>query len=130
MTEYAGSKDTEVLKEINDSTPAAPDRIPSWRLALYGLGDSFGGGGQQMVTLLYLVFLTDVMRISPALAGTIFLISRFYDAVTDPFEGIISDRTRTKLGRRKPYLIIGVPLIVISMTLLFTGVDFESEMAR
>lgn len=130
MNVNAGSNDTEVIKEIDDSNPAAPDRIPTWRLALYGLGDSFGGGGQTMVTLLYLVFLTDVMRISPALAGTIFLISRFYDAVTDPFEGLISDRTRTRLGRRKPYLIIGVPLIVLSMTLLFTGVDFKSEMAR
>lgn len=100
------------------------------RLFWYGLGDSFGGGGQALVTLLYLVFLTDVMRISPGLAGTIFLISRIYDAVTDPFEGIIGDRTRTKLGRRKPYLIIGVPLIIISMTLLFTPVGFATEGAR
>jgi oligogalacturonide transporter len=105
-------------------------KIPTWRLFFYGLGDSFGGGSQMMVTLLYLVFLTDVMQISPGLAGTIFLISRIYDAITDPFEGIIGDRTRTKLGRRKPYLIIGIPLIIISLTLLFTPVGFESEGAR
>jgi len=47
----------------------------------------------------------------------VILISKFYDAVTDPFEGIFIDRTRTKLGRRRPYLLAGIFLIQISFFL-------------
>ena len=104
--------------------------IETWRKYLYGMGDFFGAGGPLIIGLVYLVFLTDVMQISPRLAGSIFLVSKIYDAITDPFEGIISDRTRTKLGRRKPYLIIGVPFIILGFSLLFLPANFESEMAR
>ena len=45
----------------------------------------------------------DVVRLSPALAGTVILISKVYDSITDPFEGLLSDRTRIALGRRRPY---------------------------
>ena len=43
-------------------------------------------------------FLTDVVRVDPALAATVLLVSRIYDAITDPFEGILTDRARTRWG--------------------------------
>ncbi len=75
----------------------------------YGLGDIYGGGAGTLISFYYLIFLTDVVRIRPALAGTVILISKVYDALTDPFEGVIADRTRTRLGRRRPYLLAGIP---------------------
>jgi Na+/melibiose symporter-like transporter len=54
------------------------------------------------VSTWYLYFLTDVVKINPGLAGTAFLVSKLWDAVTDPFEGVLTDRTRTRLGRRRP----------------------------
>jgi len=60
----------------------------------------------------------------------VILISKFYDAVTDPFEGIFIDRTRTKLGRRRPYLLAGIFLIQISFFAMFYPVGFETEGGR
>jgi len=105
-------------------------KLGFWQKTAYGLGDIFGGGSGTLIGFYYLIFLTDVIRISPALAGTVFLISKVYDAITDPFEGIISDRTRTRLGRRKPYLIAGVPLVFLSFFALFYPVSLESETQR
>jgi len=96
----------------------------------FGLGDIYGGGSGVIVSFYYLYFLTDVIRINPALAGTAFLISKLYDAVTDPFEGLLTDRTRTPLGRRRPYLLAGILLIFLSFVLMWYPAAFESESMR
>jgi oligogalacturonide transporter len=96
----------------------------------YGLGDIYGGGSGVVISFYYLYFLTDVVRISPALAGTVILISKVYDSITDPFEGIIADRTRTRLGRRRPYLLAGMPLVFLSFLALFYPIDLASEQGR
>lgn len=101
-----------------------------WQKIGYGLGDIYGGGSGVVISFYYLIFLTDVIRISPTLAGTVILISKIYDSITDPFEGILSDRTRTVLGRRRPYLLIGIPLIFLSFLALFYPVNYPSETAR
>jgi oligogalacturonide transporter len=107
-----------------------PDKLPLWRKIGYGLGDIYGGGSGVLISFYYLIFLTDIIQIRPALAGTVILISKVYDAITDPLEGYIADRTRTKIGRRKPYLIAGIPLIFISFTALFYPIAWESEISR
>ncbi|MDC7233698.1 MAG: MFS transporter [Spirochaetales bacterium] len=93
----------------------------------YGAGDLYGGGATTLISMYYLYFLTDVLQISPALAGTAFLISKIWDAVTDPFMGIISDNTRTRFGRRRPYFLAGIFLIFISFALMWAPLPFRSE---
>ena len=80
------------------AAPQADDKLPLWRKIGYGLGDIYGGGSGVVVSFYYLIFLTDVVRLNPALAGTVILISKGYDAITDPLEGVLSDRTRTPAG--------------------------------
>jgi Na+/melibiose symporter-like transporter len=106
------------------------EKLPLWRKIGYGVGDIYGGGSMVVVNFFYLIFLTDVVRISPALAGTVILISKVYDSITDPFEGVLSDRTRTSLGRRRPYLLAGIPLIFLSFIALFYPYSNENEAAR
>jgi oligogalacturonide transporter len=106
------------------------EELSFWRKLGYGLGDIFGGGSSTVISFFYLVFLTDVVQINPGLAGVVILISKVYDTVTDPFEGILSDRTRTAMGRRRPYLLGGVFLILISFSAMFYPVNFESERNR
>ncbi len=101
-----------------------------WQKIGYGLGDIYGGGSGTVISFFYLVFLTDVIGLQPGLAGTVILISKVYDSITDPFEGVISDRTRTRLGRRRPYLLAGVFLVFLSFFALFYPVAYESEAAR
>jgi len=78
----------------------------------------------------YLYFLTDVVLLTPKLAGIVFLVSKAWDAVTDPLMGMISDRTRTRWGRRRPYFLAGVILIFLSFFAMWFPVDFDSELHR
>lgn len=106
------------------------EKLTFWQKLGYGVGDIYGGGAATLIAFFYLVFLTDVVRISPGLAGTVILISKIYDSITDPFEGALSDRTRTKLGRRRPYLLAGIVLVFLSFFAMFYPVTYESETAR
>ena len=106
------------------------EKLSFWQKLGYGMGDFYGGGAGTLISFFYLVFLTDVVRISPGLAGTVILVSKIYDSVTDPYEGVLSDRTRTKLGRRRPYLLAGIPLVFLSFFAMFYPVNFESETTR
>lgn len=84
---------------------------------------AFGGIGSNipfMLVLTYLMFFyTDMAGISPALVGTLFFISRFIDAVTDPIMGMIADRTKSRLGKYRPWLILSAPLVGFSLVMLF-----------
>lgn len=113
-----------------ETTTAAEEKLSFWRKIGYGVGDIYGGGYAVILSFYYLIFLTDVVRLNPALAGTVILISKVYDAITDPFEGVISDRTRTRLGRRRPYLLAGIPLIFLTFFGLFYPVNFAEETSR
>lgn len=71
------------------------------------------------MALFSLFFMTTILGIEAALAGTIVLVSKLFDGITDPVMGAISDRTRHKLGPRRPYLFIGSLLIGASFALFF-----------
>ena len=72
----------------------------------YGLGDTASNIVFQVVINFLLVFYTDVFGISAAAAGTLLLAVRIFDGITDPLVGGIADRTRSRWGRYRPYLLI------------------------
>jgi oligogalacturonide transporter len=106
------------------------ERLTLWQKIGYGLGDVYGGGSGTLIGFFYLYFLTDIVRLNPGLAGVVILISKVYDSITDPFEGILADRTRTRLGRRKPYLLGGIPFVFLSFFLLFYPYNAPDETQR
>jgi len=114
----------------SDLTGQPSEKLTFWQKLGFGVGDIYGGGSFIVIGIYYLNFLTDVVRINPALAGTVFLISKIYDAITDPFEGIMADRTRTPLGRRRPYLLAGIVLVFLSFFALWYPVDYPKEAQR
>ena len=71
----------------------------------YGLGDTASHFVWDMVGFWILIFYTDTFGISAAAAGTIMLIARFWDMISDPLMGIIADRTSTRWGKFRPYLL-------------------------
>ncbi len=90
----------------------------------YSLGDTASHFVWDMVGFWLLFFYTDVYGISAAAAGTIMLIARFWDMGIDPVIGIISDRTKTRWGKFRPYILFGaVPYAVLAI-LTFTTPDF------
>jgi sugar (glycoside-pentoside-hexuronide) transporter len=78
-----------------------------------------------MTYLLY--FYTDVFGLSAAAAGGVFLVARIVDAITDPMMGMIAERTSSRWGRLRPYLLLGaVPLALVSI-LTFTVPDLAES---
>lgn len=77
-----------------------------------------------------LFYCTQALGISPWLAGLVLLAPRIWDAVTDPFMGAISDRTRSRMGRRRPYLLTGSILLAVSVFVLFMAPEGGSEFAK
>ena len=85
----------------------------------YGIGDIAICLYWSGVGLYLLYFYTDVVGISGSLAGLIYFIGMAWDAVTDPFMGYMAERTRTKWGVYRPYLLFGNIPLALSFVLLF-----------
>ncbi len=93
----------------------------------YGLGDFGANLLFQSVTLYLLFYFTDVLAIPAATAGTIFLAAKLWDAVTDPVMGNISDRTRSRFGAKRIYLLAGAVPLGLSFFLLFYGPELSGR---
>lgn len=90
----------------------------------YSLGDTASHFVWDMVGFWLMFFYTDVYGISPVAAGTIMLIARFWDMAIDPIIGIVSDRTNTRWGKFRPYILFGaIPYALLSI-LTFTTPNF------
>ncbi len=73
------------------------------------------------VTLYIMYYYTNILGVSALMAGTIFMVARLVDAITDPLMGMIVDKTNTKrMGKYRPFIIFGAPFLGISFLLLFT----------
>ncbi|MBQ8763916.1 MAG: MFS transporter [Clostridia bacterium] len=87
------------------------------------LSFSTAGFGRSMIynlmSIFLLIFYTDAMKLQPVHAGAIILAARIFDAANDPVMGIIADKTKTKFGKLRPYLLFSPFLILVSTALLF-----------
>ena len=86
----------------------------------YSLGDTASHFVWDMVGFWLLFFYTDVYGISAAAAGTIMLVARFWDMAVDPIIGVVSDRTNTRWGKFRPYILFGAVPYAILAILTFT----------
>ena len=94
---------------FSDKPPASS--FPSVKLGLatkfaYGAGDMGAGMTANLIAFSFLIFLTNAAGLSPIAAGTVLLIGKIWDAVNDPIVGVLSDRTRTRWGRRYPWMFL------------------------
>lgn len=97
------------LAQASDVKPALSEKLG------YGMGDTASNIVFQGVNILLLYFYTDVVGLSPATVGTIFVAVRIWDAFNDPLMGILADRTQTRHGKYRPYLLwMAVPFGLIT----------------
>lgn len=82
-----------------------PERLTFREKFAYGLGDTASNFFFQTFNIFLLYYYTDIFGLSAAAVGTMFLFTRIFDAVTDPLMGIVADRTRTRWGKFRPYLL-------------------------
>ncbi len=93
----------------------------------FGVGD-FGANLVFQSTFIFLIFyFTDVFGIAAPIAGTIFLISKAWDGISDPVVGYLSDRTRTRWGKKRPYLLFGALPLGLFFFLLFASPPIPQE---
>jgi GPH family glycoside/pentoside/hexuronide:cation symporter len=87
----------------------------------YGFGDMASSMFWKIFGMYLLFFYTKVFGISPAAAGTMFLLTRIWDAANDPLMGIIADRTRSRWGKYRPYLLwFAIPFAVVGVITFYT----------
>jgi sugar (glycoside-pentoside-hexuronide) transporter len=106
---------------------AGEERLSARTKLVFGLGDHTINFSLSALSLFYLFFLTEVAGLRPALAGAVLLVGRFVDGFTDPLMGRISDLTRWRWGRRRPYFLIGMIPFGVCFALLWGAVPLESQ---
>lgn len=87
---------------------------------LFGAGDLAGCLSNTIIGFFYLYYLTDAVGLRPAYAGAAILIGRVWDAITDPLIGNLSDRTSSRWGRRRIFLLLGSVPLGLTFFLLWT----------
>ena len=93
----------------------------------YGFGDAASSMFWKLFSMYLMFFYTDVFGISATLVGTMFLVTRIWDAAFDPFVGILGDRTETRWGKFRPYLLwVAIPFGIIGV-LTFTTPSFSAS---
>src|SRR5690606_20239348 len=119
-----------VEHELDTQTPApvAETKLSFFTKVSYGLGDfasqlfwSFSGS--------YLtIFYTDKVGLTPAIVALIMLISRIWDGINDPMFGFLADRTKSRHGRFRPWILYGTPFLALFSVLTFTAPEFGGNM--
>ena len=106
---------------MNASTQAPPkeNHLSFWTKLVYGTGDWSGSSYGTLRQIFYAIFLTDVVGLEPRLASVAALLGIIWDAVNDPLVGMLTDRVRTRWGRRRPFLLIFAIPFGLSFMLLW-----------
>ena len=107
---------------------AGEERLSLLEKVGYGCGDTASNIFFQAINIVLFYYYTDVWGMSPGVVGTLFLVARLWDAVNDPVMGMVADRTQTRMGRYRPYLLwMAVPFGVIGF-LTFASPDLDGAM--
>ncbi|WCL53481.1 MFS transporter [Gimibacter soli] len=93
----------------------------------YALGDVASNFYWRIFDLFLLIFYTDVFGLPAAAVGTMMLVARIIDALTDPLMGGLADRTRSRFGKFRPYLLWGIVPLVFAGVLTFTTPDLDVD---
>lgn len=112
------------------SNTEQPAVLTNRQLAGYGLGSIASAMFNCVPALVLLFFMTETLGISPAWAGAVMLLPKLWDVVTDPFMGVLSDRTQSRWGRRRPWILLGAITMPLAFVMVFSVPDFDSWQPR
>lgn len=110
-------------------TSRTTDHLSFWVKLLYGSGDWGISSIGMMRSIFYAIYLTDVVGLTPQLASFGALFGIVWDAVNDPIIGILSDRLKTRWGRRRPFLLWFAVPFGLSFVMLWSAPDWEDQTA-
>ena len=102
------------------------EKLPFITKLLYGTGDFGFSMNNSIITAFFSIFMVTVVGMPPGLLAIIFIVGRSWDFINDPIIGHLSDRTRTKWGRRRPFLLFGAIPFGLSFVLLWLSPNFNT----
>ena len=105
-------------------------RLPLGIKLSFGIGDISNNIFIVTTGMYLLFFMTNVLGINPALAGMMLLFPKIWDVISDPVMGAITDVTRSRFGRRRPYLLYGAIPFGLAFFVLFIAPGHETEFAN
>lgn len=103
---------SEPAEILSTPVPQEPERVGLRVLATYSVPIVGLTSPLFLVQFFFLIYATDVLLMAPAAVALIFGLSRAWDAVTDPIVGAWSDGTRSRWGRRRPWMLAGIPVML------------------
>jgi GPH family glycoside/pentoside/hexuronide:cation symporter len=118
------------MADKGGTTAAGAVKLPLGMKLSYGIGDIASNLFIVTTGMYLLFFLTNVVGVEPALAGTMLLFPKLLDVVLDPIVGAISDNTRSRFGRRRVYLLYGAVPFGLSLFAIFIAPGFQSQFAN
>jgi GPH family glycoside/pentoside/hexuronide:cation symporter len=107
-----------------------PVKLPLREKVAYGIGDVSNGLAVSSVAFWLLYYLTDVAGLPGTLAGIALMVGRAWDALIDPFIGWMSDKTESRWGKRRPFLLFGALTYSATFFSLWVMPEFETAQAR
>ena len=104
-------------------------KLPTLTKIIYGFGDIGFSMTGTIIAAYFPIFLTDVIGIAPAVAAIGLFIGKSWDYINDPLIGHLSDRTRTRWGRRRPFLLFGALPYGLAFAFLWWKPPLETQTA-
>lgn len=98
-----------------------------WPMIQYCFANIYLGGGGYIISMYFTVFLTNVVGMDLQHATFIIMIATIWDGVNDPLMGIITDRTRSKYGRHRRYLLWSIPILVVAYSMLWNSFGLDAK---
>ncbi len=104
------------------------EHLPRRTKIIYGAGDTGFSICGTIIGVLFAIYLTDVVGLQPGLAAAAVFVGRTWDYVNDPLMGYLSDRTRSRWGRRRPFLLFGFLPFALAFALLWWKPPIPSQL--
>lgn len=123
-TQTKPTLEQRILKVIGVKGTFKKDVVPMMN---YSSANITTSGAGYVISLYFMSFLTDVVNLDLKLAGLVTTIAVVWDAITDPAMGVFTDRTRSKYGKHRRYILWGMPLFVVAFAMMWNSYGLDGR---
>ncbi|MCP4750390.1 MAG: glucuronide permease [Proteobacteria bacterium] len=114
---------------MKETSTTRYNRAKIWQVAFFSMNNSATNAQFFIFTMWFMVYCTENLLLGAALVGIMMTSSRLFDAVTDPIIGLLIDKTNTRFGKFRPFMVVGSLILNLTLFVIFSGIKFETEFA-